>query len=688
MSARPRNPDAEPSPAGDWLTDTNVTPSFARVGDPRGIPNDATYAWTPALSNPVGGCVILGILDDTARTHQYGVVADNGHLGPARSSRVGQKASQTIYDDFILGGTTMACQIADFGPCWPTRCAIQTCNGRKNHHMRTNGGAAYTAVYDDPAGEYVTLTGRPGNETAGPWSYTLAKTIGPQRVPVTDPAHAALLRGGRPDDDAQARTGWFGIELARAGVELMVACKWNNPWDTTKLIPAGVGHWYGQVIDSGSQYSSDWSERVGANAWDSDGQTAPATASHAYNRGSATVTWSSANGGRLLISANTHKFVDPATLDYQQECTLDSASNPALNGTYFVAAAADATHCELTCTSNPGGTLPTTASLYNREEYPVIRMARLAVAFIKAMAAAGKPCFLYLAPHLTHDTGLGADGYGSSYEKCYDGAVALPSGGGLWFDGVEGDVATGCDDPATATEQGVWQANAQMMCSVSDAWRIIHDGAALYYGQNVHSILTSDQGQQNGDQGARGNGGVKTAIWQSSASPFAFARGPLFAEGVTQPRPSSHMDIGLTILDVFAHAGLSGLGDNHMHEDRDGCSWIGHGARPSIFDPSHPAYNRILYVAGDWKAVNGEGYVAAADARKFVRSQGVTTGAKSYDTRLPSGGGDYESAETSLTTGTTPTLAEFNSRFDAIDDARWNQATNTNPAHDGTVVQT
>lgn len=176
------------------------------------------------------------MLDDLNKHMLHGYIEP----GYGQDGRAGTRILENLWTSVIEVGTDYRHHISDLQPCWTSRASIQTCLYSRNHLIRTNSVADYEAHYVD--GIYEDAHGN-GFPTAGPWGHTLAGSLPATRVPITNPDHASLLRTTATtylDDDVQARTGWFGVELARAGVAVSMCGKWNNQWTNIEPIPAGI----------------------------------------------------------------------------------------------------------------------------------------------------------------------------------------------------------------------------------------------------------------------------------------------------------------------------------------------------------------------------------------------------------------------------------------------------------------
>ena len=298
---------------------------------------------------------------------------------------------------------------------------------------------------------------------------------------------------------------------------------------------------------------------------------------------------------------------------------------------------------------------------YNRQTYGAIQLGGWATEFFDAQAD-GDPFFLYIAPHSPHEDEGG--GYGSAIEKLYAGAVdpaTVAPGGSLAATYAE-QIAVGY--VANSTQRTTYEDRQELMASIDDMLTTIVGYLTARWGDDWTIIFTTDQGIQNGEQSAWGNGAIKTAIWEGSTCSMLIMRGPKFTAGATVDRMTVHADIPLTILDLF------GLTDHHAHQDRDGRSLL------RVTDPSDVAYGRCIPLFGDYKSGQGSGFIKE-DGRKYILLNGVHSSAKWWSPMV-----DYEAAQTAPT---TTELSVNGPRFDAIAAARWNPSTNTNPANNGTI---
>src|SRR5262245_54741107 len=168
--------------APGWRTETrsqDAATCVAHIQDP----DDGQYIFSLNL-NTRPRCSIIWVFDDWAKNSRFGTVAvSNGLPG-----RAGQQILQAMNSVCIGAGTLLKqhCAACCGLPGWPARAGIQTCLNYKNHRLRANSEAVYTDVFED--GEYSAspILGRT-NESSGPYSRTLATTIGPQSVPVDHP---------------------------------------------------------------------------------------------------------------------------------------------------------------------------------------------------------------------------------------------------------------------------------------------------------------------------------------------------------------------------------------------------------------------------------------------------------------------------------------------------------------------
>ena len=201
-------------------------------------------------------------------------------------------------------------------------------------------------------------------------------------------------------------------------------------------------------------------------------------------------------------------------------------------------------------------------------------------------------------------------------------------------------------------------ARNEMMASSDDMLARICEYAFARWGDNFTLIITSDNGDQIGEQDIRGNGGVKTAVWEGSARSPLYMFGSAFTPGFVDTVPTVHADLYMTLLD------LHGLTDHHGHTKRDGYSIL------RILDPADPVrlHGRALPIWGQYGKQLGNGYIDSATSFKRLR------GVQSCDFKPMV---DYELLAYSRTPAQE---AAFQARANAIQIARWNVLTNANPS--------
>lgn len=574
-----------------------------------------------------------------------------------------------------------ACHGVTIGPCWTARTEWFTGLTWKNHKFGANDHALYQQLYVEGA-KYAGPRSLP--EWTGPYNMSLAAMagFGSQRVSHDmqvamnvlrpDPANPTGIPHD-PTDDLQQFTGSIFQEAARSAM-VMFALKYNNPWKVSDLIPAGITRWRGQSVqataDGTGQWQADIVEFDGINPFNGTGVSPPPSVNYKYGRGSTTLSTYTVVGGvgRIKSQSSTtkHRF---RTQDIGTYCVqIGNAGVTGYNGLWKLVAIDTEYRCWF---EFPGGDLGTSgASIYNRHELPIMKAAEWTEEFIDMVDAAGAPCLIWLCPHQTHATGAEnpTDESNQTFEKCYEDSVDPTDA--CFFDGVQGAVSPTAPNPPSTDTQLVYKYIMQQMATVDDFLGRILDKLDSVWPNDYYLIFTADQGIQQKEQDQWGNGGIKTAIWEGSRRSFCFVMGPGI-EYMQFDRPTMHADLPATILDM--------LGDttNHMHL-RDGRSLL------RVINPDDPAYDRVIPAYGGWKTISGEGYLGA-DGKKFVRAPGTTTSGKIYDWRLPSQGGDYESVEVDAVANGDS--AARNAMMTALNAARFDFVTETNPFNDGRLVQ-
>lgn len=577
-----------------------------------------------------------------------------------------------------------------FGPCWTSRTEWFTGLTWPNHKFGLNSLSLFQDIFVN--GGKKNCTARPSTywdpEWTGPFNSSLAAIagFGSERVPHDlqlsllrpDPADPIAIPHD-PTDDLQCFTGSVFQEAARNAMVAFLG-KYNNPYRSTDLVPAGITKWRAFLDNTfNNQYSISMAEFDGDNPFNGTGVSPERTVAYNYYRGNASLgTYTVVNGvGRIKatgVNGATHGFEDR---DIGTYCVQIVSS--LYTGLWKLVQIDGPAVCWFEYTYSYPGTQQ--VALYNRHQYPLMRLAKDAEDFIDEVDAAGKPCLMWICPHQTHarlnytETPVGESG--GTFEQCYDGMVDPIQAG--YFDGEMGAVSPTSPSPITSDMQLVWAYIMQTMASVDDFLGRLLDKLDAVWPDNYYLIFTSDQGIQYQEQNIAGrlNGTIKTAIWEGSRRSFCLIIGPGIEQTIVD-RPTMHADLPATILDM--------LGDfnNHFHLTRDGVSLL------RVIYSSHQAYGRLIPDYGDWKTQNGEGYLGP-DGYKFMRvlisakSASPTALSKLYDWRLPSQGGDYETAEyDAVAMGIS---AARHAKMDALKAARFDFTTESNPFHDGRILQ-
>ena len=584
---------------------------------------------------------------------------------------------KTFGREYMCHGTTL-------GPCWTSRTEWFTGLAWPRHCFNPTAGATATTEYDQTynSGAKRISMGRP-SVWAGPYNNSLAARMGLSDDRITQAAQAAMgiLRSTSPGDtpdDLQRSSGSVFQEVARQGIPIAYLGKYNNQHRTTHNVPAGITKAHIQIMtaDSGGQYDADLQEYEGPNPFDGMGISTGAANHYDYSRGALSNigNWSPIGSGRVRVAlaSGNHKFI--VSDIGQNVVVVDGCSIPQYNGVFKLVAiganadgsSPDNTRCWFE-SPDFGTTTTGSGNLYNKTEMPIWKYAELAEEFIDDCVANDTPGLIWCCPHQTHSTAGGEtpSSYGSGIEREYIGTVNPLEA--PYFDGMPGNSCGTAQTPVTSTVQGVYEAVREEMLTVNEFLRrLILKMDTVRSGQ-WFIILTSDQGIQQGEQWSRGNDNIKTAVWEGSRRSFMIIMGPGITAGQFN-RPTMHADIPATVLDML------GLTNNHMHISRDGVSLL------RIVNPSHPAYNRYISNFGDYLGGSGQGYVGP-DRLKYIRPTGVPSSGKNYDTRKPSEGGDYETAQL-----TPPDLAACNALTDALINAQMNNTTDSNPINDGSLV--
>lgn len=605
-------------------------------------------------------------------------------------------------------------------PCGPTRGEIQTgLMGRPgsaflNHGVsddennpKPNFLIAYESANTIGADG---LTNKSGSDWIGPIFYDLAKDIPSSHVPAAQQPmfSAGAGYGGRrdADDDVQAFTGWIGVWLARLGVKVGVYGKITNGYKGNDGAPAGpyatppgpfappgvvdcaicesdTVH-YQSITHEYHSTPTAWNGVVGAttNPWNGNGQPTDTT-TYNYKQVPTKVSWVSGTTVEVQFASNPH-------LKVGQTITLINMPDPTFNGTFVVTALPTTLKAQM---SNPGAnhvTLTTGFGSAGSAVYSLfetVRHAWDAIDFLETCQDSD-PIYLYIAPRVVH---IQPDNtYNKASSINYDGTLA--SGGtvdpnaafefganwtGVDEAGVASPVGPFPTDSGFAAFQANWAARQQMMGDLDDMLNKLCTYLDGRWGlENCTIIITTDNGDQIGEQTIRTAGSGKSSAFEGSsrtycyvASPHpAFPRGASLSNVVTM-----HADLPLTVLDVFGFlTGNQAFISHHAHTNRDGVSLV------QLLDPSDTIHvTRVIPVVGDTGGGNSSGYTDGAGIKWL---QGDQVG--NFDTTET---GDYEKTRVTRTAA-QETQFQLRANGDGtpahpgILNSRWQPANDVNPA--------
>lgn len=605
--------------------------------------------------------VFIG-LDDARWDDVYARLV-SGSFGENYRMSLGQSATplamQTYTDLLVAKGTSFAHHRVTLGPCWTARCEWHTALYAPNHGMTQNTAQFYQDKYVNG----IKTTGflRTTAQWMGPYGKDLAAQAGLARQRVSHATQTSLGVLRDSDDDLQAFTGSLFQWLARENVHCGIFGKFQNPMGQTDIIPAGVSEAHIQLVGDNvtNYYTATYLELADdptghTNPYNGNGAT-PTLRSYGYNFAISAASWSSTAGGTAHITAAGHG------LNVGDQVGVQVTTQAGYNGFNFTVTAATSNTFDYLVagplSSASGG------QVYNRQQYSAIQLGHWVEDFINARGDA-ESFFAYVAPHQPHSTTTGD--YSSATEKMYAGSVD-PTDAIAW-NGVAGQNSPVGAVPITSGQQDTWRGVNELLCSVDDMLGIIIGALEARWGDDWTICFTSDQGIQNGDQSARGQGSVKTGAWESSARSMCVWRGPDWAQNVVNTTQQTvHADLALTILDVF------GLTDHHAHVTRDGRSLL------RVTDSADLSHNRSVLILGDFKTGAGQGRVDKLGVKYLRIGTNDTTGFYFYPDV------DYELNQyDEFGNVGTPSSGARNltgSSVDALIAARFVPATDANPCH-------
>lgn len=648
-------------------------------------------------------------LDDARWDYSpYGGVGAVLQAGDNGCLRSGQLVMQSLYDRVMSMGTTFLSHRTTLGPCWTARAEWHTGLFYGNHGMGahdttvTDYIAEYGNTYVDgiKTNEFVTINAqRSVDQWMGPWGKDLALKHGYGRQRVTNATQSSdgVLRDS--DDDVQAFSGAIWQQLDREGVAVGFFGKLSNPRDRTDPIPAGIARAVIQLEDGPNSPVTDdaqynlWFQDFDMNtAYDGGNQTLNPFDGDGYdtlgnyststypNKPVQTLTWV---GGTATVTLLTS--IGGTALSAGDQITI-TGNTSGYNGTWTLTGGNGLTTFTFaTPTSGGGGG----GTLYPRANFAPFLYWKKCKAWLDALTDA-QPFYVNMTSRLPHDNN--GNYFSSTSEKEYSNAVDPTTA--IFYGGVSG-ASNPVNASLSSTEQDNWQDCMQMMASIDDLIKLIADYADGRWGTDGWGIIfTSDQGIQNGDQGASytnadgqsissfGDGSGKTFFWDSSARTMLHIRGPHFGSGTHQSdvtQPTVHADVSLTLLDLFD------ITDSHWHLTRDGRSLM------RVTDSGDLAHNRMVPVFGDWKTGAGGGNhgfgIVDKTGRKFVELNNLKSSGKFLYPDPNVGAVTYNSStvhpayEQAQVTPTSGDLTTYDNALQAALAFRFDITSETHPAH-------